>query len=1007
MTMLAYITDECKEDATTHGRLAELERLAYKVEIEQTTKLFDHFPADFIVKKKFGNYNNRVIGKHVSVKMPTGDEIDVAVMLRVLIRGSHDYIAFSHNPIEYGTSHLEPLIDHEKLKLWVAERVATTPAEPLPQISDKEYGFLYSALVQKEGSSFVAESHSWFASVTREENREYLYTIGKEILSLAEQKKPGVHVVATGSLKVLARYFLNSDILVLIYLGENIPETHEILELSDEATSDEIDKSCRRKYPDYILADLSLWMNIQKDKAGNLALSPEESSVLNSVHKMNNPTPFPLFINGRAGSGKSTIIQYIFCDLLRYWFKELPTENPPIYLTYNKSLLDAARVTIESLLMHDAGSQGSFNAEWIGEHREQLDCSLREFHEFLYSHLEPHEHVRFPRSARMTFSRFKEEWEIGQAKNPASAELGPDLCWHILRTFIKGFESDLDSHLEPEDYENLEGGIKASINSEIYKTVYETIFKNWYEGLCSHEENSAYWDDQDLVRFLLDRDRLKPLHPAIVCDEAQDFTRVELHAILTLNLFSARSLNRQHVPMIPLIFAGDQFQTLNPTGFRWASIKSWFVENFIRKIDPTSKRNDLNYQVLCYNYRSTSEIVKFSNLVQYQRGELFNTLNEIEPKFLNYRVEKLLSFFITLGAVTAICTLSVYSSKKAARNSKSAAPLWPVSLFSSIIVLMVFAESAYYGVNYNSFIDKQNIYPESPVIEYIRSQPGKYRVVGWKGALIAGAEQVYGYDSITGYDPMKIYAYEKILTSINGSYSPVFTCEIQSVDSDWLNFLNVRYIVTRADNQDQTLKSERFSLVYDGSDGKVYENRACYPRAFRVTDLNMVKQLCNREVKERDLIQSIEITESDLIDLNSSAPQIIKYEANEIIIHNKTTIDNGSYIDTPHTNNSQSLIVLSEVWFPGWKVSVDGKPGKIEKIASTFMGVVVSGEEKEIKFLFQPDSFKNGLWISLSSLIFIISLGCLISLHKIRQNRYRKELMSRRSEPLSRRAEQL
>lgn len=630
--MLAYITDKCDDDATTHGILAELRKLADKVESEQTTKLFDHFPADFIVKKKFGNYNNRVIGKHVSIKTPSGDEIDVAVLLRVLIRGSHDYIAFSHNPIEYGASHLEPLIDHEKLKLWVAERVTTRPAEPMPQISEKEYGFLYNALVQKVGSSFVAESHSWFASVTSEENREYLYTIGKEILTLAEQKIPGKHIVTAGPRKILARYFHNSDILVLIHLGKSIPETHEILELSDNATSDEIDVSCRRKYPDYLLADLSLWMNIQKDKAGNLALSPEESSVLNSVRQMHNPTPFPLFINGRAGSGKSTIIQYIFCDLLRYWFKELPTENPPIYLTYNKSLLDSARATIESLLMHDAGSQGSYDSKWIEEHREQLDCSLREFHEFLYSHLEPHEHARFPRSARMTFSRFKEEWEIGQAKNPSSAELGPDLCWHVLRTFIKGFESDLDSYLEPDDYDNLEGGIKASINSEIYKLVYEAIFKNWYEGLCSHEESSNYWDDQDLVRFLLHKERLKPLHPAIVCDEAQDFTRVELHAILTLNLFSARSLNRLDVPMIPLIFAGDQFQTLNPTGFRWESIKSWFVENFIRKIDPTSKRNDLNYRELSYNYRSTSEIVRFSNLVQYQRGELFNILNEIEPQ---------------------------------------------------------------------------------------------------------------------------------------------------------------------------------------------------------------------------------------------------------------------------------------------------------------------------------------------------------------------------------------
>ena len=69
-------------------------------------------------------------------------------------------------------------------------------------------------------------------------------------------------------------------------------------------------RSSRRSYPALILADDDLWIDLEKETQANMALSPEESEVLESARK--GERPFPLFINGRAGSGKSTILQYLF-----------------------------------------------------------------------------------------------------------------------------------------------------------------------------------------------------------------------------------------------------------------------------------------------------------------------------------------------------------------------------------------------------------------------------------------------------------------------------------------------------------------------------------------------------------------------------------------------------------------------------------------------------------------------------------------------------------------------
>jgi hypothetical protein len=78
---------------------------------------------------------------------------------------------------------------------------------------------------------------------------------------------------------------------------------------------------------------------------------------------------------------------------------------------------------------------------------------------------------------------------------------------------------------------------------------------------------------------------------------------------------------------VPFAFAGDPFQTLNPTGFRWDSIKASFVEKFVFELD-TSRRSgrlDLNYRELQYNYRSTRQIVRFGNHVQALRAALFRS----------------------------------------------------------------------------------------------------------------------------------------------------------------------------------------------------------------------------------------------------------------------------------------------------------------------------------------------------------------------------------------------
>lgn len=79
-----------------------------------------------------------------------------------------------------------------------------------------------------------------------------------------------------------------------------------------------------------------------------------------------------------------------------------------------------------------------------------------------------------------------------------------------------------------------------------------------------------------MVKFCLEHKYVDEQFSAIYCDEAQDFTRIEIDFILKISSFSNRQIDVvDDVKKLPFVFAGDEFQTLNPTGFSWDSLRGY------------------------------------------------------------------------------------------------------------------------------------------------------------------------------------------------------------------------------------------------------------------------------------------------------------------------------------------------------------------------------------------------------------------------------------------------
>ena len=72
-------------------------------------------------------------------------------------------------------------------------------------------------------------------------------------------------------------------------------------------------------------------------------------------------------------------------------------------------------------------------------------------------------------------------------------------------------------------------------------------------------------------------------------------------------------------------------------------------------------------------------------------------------------------------------------------------------------------------------------------------------------------------------------------------------------------------------------------------------------------------------------------------------------------------------IDVDTQDNT--LLYLSDTYYPGWLAYVDGAETKIYRANYAFRAVVVPKEAKRVEFYYKPNSFRWGIIISLASII--------------------------------------
>jgi len=228
--------------------------------------------------------------------------------------------------------------------------------------------------------------------------------------------------------------------------------------------------------------------------------------------------------------------------------------------------------------------------------------------------------------------------------------------------------------------------------------------------------------------------------------------------------------------------------------------------------------------------------------------------------------------------------------------------------------------------------------------EYLAQQPGRFRSYSPSYSLPQHTAIQHDLALADGVDPIQLAHYAGFLSTAGGyevsgyspSLPPVLDDTSARPDAGRLGLLNVWYVAA-----DFPILAEGLVLEQQIDGTYLYRNEKVLPRAFVVPYAERPAEI--------DIRLELPIV--------PGPAQIVTYTPNRIVVE--------ADLETP------GLLVLGEVWYPGWRALVDGQEAPIPHVEGTLRGVYLDRGAHSVEFRYEPWSARVGLAISGSAMLIL------------------------------------
>lgn len=284
------------------------------------------------------------------------------------------------------------------------------------------------------------------------------------------------------------------------------------------------------------------------------------------------------------------------------------------------------------------------------------------------------------------------------------------------------------------------------------------------------------------------------------------------------------------------------------------------------------------------------------------------------------------------------------------------------SKFFILTFLVILLDLWFFDFKFYNTKNPKEIFKNSTEITQIMKDKTTFRVFDFKGNVfpLTGRNRI---ESLTGYDALYLSYYRDFLwlsgDHANTPYESFFTFyNIHNLNI--LRLLNTKYILASKD-----------VFVFDKTDvdqinPNLYRIKETLPRAYIIPNAIIAKD--KNSVKEYLKDVKFNFKKNVILEKKPSAPI-----SNASLYKEINSLRYGpNRIEMKVNMQNSGFLVLSEIWYPGWKAYVNNKQTEIYKANMVFRSIYLDKGPKNIVFIFDPWTFKAGKAISIFTLTIIL-----------------------------------
>lgn len=353
-------------------------------------------------------------------------------------------------------------------------------------------------------------------------------------------------------------------------------------------------------------------------------------------------------------------------------------------------------------------------------------------------------------------------------------------------------------------------------------------------------------------------------------------------------------------------------------------------------------------------------------LIAIAMGSIFLNNNFPSVNDLNPATVALRNMVIPVFAFTLL-TVIVFLKKR-----KISSHLIIISIF-----LLTIFELFRFAYKFTPFAKLSWIFPQTETLNYLESQEKPFRVMATDRRILhPNASGVYSIESIDGYDPLYLSQYAIYIAALQSqnpqvsrpSFNRIITP--QKYDSALIDLLNTKYILTFDE-----IQNPDYVKVFQEGETKTYLNKRSLPRAFFVNEV--IKKASEEEELASLLDKNISLADS-------ATSMEFEFPKQSTGGQAKITSYGDQSIEIKTSSKNPAPLVLTNIDYPGWQAFLDGQTVKINKVDFMFQSVLVPAGDHTLNFIYKPQSFYNGLYLSLAGLtVTFAGLVLLFSLSRI------------------------